>query len=95
MKLNMKSSSVMMMIGSSTSSTRYSLWKNPLQYPMSIYMIIKGPMAKPKYRSYKKPQKNPTSIPSFRPLISPKDTVRMSIRLGVAPATEIYGKSAD
>jgi hypothetical protein len=52
-------------------------------------------MAKPKYRSYKKPQKNPTSIPSFRPLISPKDTVRMSIRLGVAPATEIYGKSAD
>ncbi len=51
-------------------------------------------MAYPKYTSYKKPQKNPTSIPSFLPRISPKETVRISIRSGAIPAISRNGKRA-
>lgn len=58
---------------------------------MSIY----GPIAKPKNRSYNNPQKKPTSIPSLRPLINPKDTVSISIRFGTTPDTSIKGNNAD
>jgi hypothetical protein len=45
--------------------------------------------------STSRPQKNPTNIPSFRPLINPKEETTMTSRFGETPAKESVWKTVD